>query len=163
MSSAIVRGGVVSPWMRSSSTLAAGDEAGRITARAASETGLPEGIPVTVGTIDAWAEGLSVGATKPGDLMLMYGTTMFLVGNTTQRVRHPHMWGTTGLVAGQYNLAGGMATSGAITTWLRDLTGADYATLSARPRRPPPGPTACSCCRTSPASGRRSSTREPAV
>ncbi len=117
----------------------AGDEAGRITARAASETGLPEGIPVTVGTIDAWAEGLSVGATKPGDLMLMYGTTMFLVGNTTQRVRHPHMWGTTGLVAGQYNLAGGMATSGAITTWLRDLTGADYATLSAEAAASTPG------------------------
>ncbi|MDO5533662.1 MAG: FGGY-family carbohydrate kinase [Propionibacteriaceae bacterium] len=117
----------------------AGDEAGRITAAAASATGLPEGIPVAVGTVDAWAEGLSVGATKPGDLMLMYGTTMFLVGNTTGRVRHPNMWGTTGLEPGQYNLAGGMATSGAITTWLRDLTGADYATLSAEAAPSTPG------------------------
>lgn len=117
----------------------AGDEAGRITSDAAAATGLPAGIPVAVGTVDAWAEGLSVGATRPGDLMLMYGTTMFLVGNTTQRVRHPNMWGTTGLEPGQYNLAGGMATSGAITTWLRDLTSADYATLTAEAATSRPG------------------------
>lgn len=117
----------------------AGERAGSVTAPAASETGLPEGTPVAVGTIDAWAEGLSVGAARPGDLMLMYGTTMFLVGNTTQRVRHPNMWGTTGLVPGQYNLAGGMATSGAITTWLRDLTCADYGTLSAEAAASKPG------------------------
>lgn len=108
----------------------AGDVAGTVSAAAASETGLAAGTPVIVGTIDAWAEGLSVGAVENGDLMLMYGTTMFLVGNTATRVRHPAMWGTTGLVAGQYNLAGGMATSGAITAWLRDLTKTDYATLS---------------------------------
>ena len=32
-----------------------------------------------------------------------------------------------------------MATSGAITTWLRDLTGADYATLSAEAAASTPG------------------------
>ncbi|GAB3707143.1 FGGY-family carbohydrate kinase [Mariniluteicoccus flavus] len=117
----------------------AGDEAGRVTGRAASETGLAEGTPVAVGTIDAWAEGLSVGSVEPADLMLMYGTTMFLVGNTTHRVRTPSMWGTTGLASGQYNLAGGMATSGAVTSWLRDLTGADYATLSAEAAASQPG------------------------
>ena len=53
-------------------------------AQAAAETGLPEGIPVMAGTIDAWAEAVSVGVLQPGDVMLMYGTTMFLVHVTRQ-------------------------------------------------------------------------------
>ena len=48
--------------------------------------GLPAGIPVISGTIDAWAEAVSVGATEPGDLMLMYGTTTFLVATTSEPV-----------------------------------------------------------------------------
>lgn len=102
----------------------AGEVAGTVSAQThARMPHLPAGIPVIAGTIDAWAEGLSVGATRAGDLMLMYGTTMFLIANTTDRVRHPALWGTTGIAAGQRNLAGGMATSGAITAWVRDLTG----------------------------------------
>src|SRR5699024_1537885 len=63
---------------------------------------------------------------------LMYGTTMFLVATTDTRTRSRTLWGTVGAYEGTYNLAGGMATSGAITAWLRKLTGdADYATLSA--------------------------------
>lgn len=102
----------------------AGEVAGTVTGIAAQAVpGLPVGTPVVVGTIDAWAEGLSVAAASAGDLMLMYGTTLFLIGTTEHRVRHPSMWGTTGLSAGEWNLAGGMATSGAITAWLSDLFG----------------------------------------
>ncbi|MFG1948485.1 FGGY-family carbohydrate kinase [Nonomuraea sp. NPDC048826] len=106
-----------------------GERAGTITRRAAAETGLPEGVPVTTGTIDAWAEALSVGAHNAGDLMLMYGTTMFLIHTAAEHRTWPGLWGTVGATPGTYNLAGGMATSGAITTWLRDLVGADYAEL----------------------------------
>ena len=53
--------------------------AGRVTPAAAAETGIPAGTPVVAGTVDAWAEAASVGRTDPGDLMVMYGTTMFLV------------------------------------------------------------------------------------
>src|SRR6185312_4757700 len=53
--------------------------AGHFTPEAAALTGLPAGIPVAAGTIDAWSEALSAGVSEPGDLMLMYGTTMFLV------------------------------------------------------------------------------------
>lgn len=53
--------------------------AGYVTAKAAAETGLPQGLPVTAGTIDAWAEATSVNVTAPGDTMVMYGTTMFLI------------------------------------------------------------------------------------
>lgn len=108
----------------------AGEQAGVVTEQAAAATGLAAGTPVTVGTIDAWAEQVSVGALRDGDLMLMYGTTMFLVANASRRLRHPTMWGTTGLKPGQWNLAGGMATSGAVTDWIRGLCGGpDFATL----------------------------------
>ena len=109
-----------------------GDVAGTVTAAAAEATGLPAGIPVITGTIDAWSEAISAGAQEPGDLMLMYGTTMFLVHTVDRPLTHPSLWGTVGAFPGTRNLAGGMATSGAITAWLRDLTGgASYDTLFA--------------------------------
>lgn len=107
-----------------------GDVAGEVTAGAAAETGLPEGVPVVAGTIDAWSEALSVGAQGVGDLMLMYGTTMFLVHTVPHRLTSPSLWGTVGALPGTRNLAGGMATSGAITGWLRDLVaGTDHTEL----------------------------------
>jgi xylulokinase len=108
-----------------------GEAAGTVTAEAARETGLPAGIPVTTGTIDAWAEALSVGAQHTGDLMLMYGTTMFLVHTVPKPLTSPSLWGTVGALPGTRNLAGGMATSGAVTNWLRDLfDGADHTELT---------------------------------
>jgi xylulokinase len=110
----------------------AGDVLGEVTGAASAETGLPAGLPVIHGTIDAWSEAVSAGAQRPGDLMLMYGTTMFLVHTVVDRLTTPSMWGTVGAVPGTRNLAGGMATSGAITGWLRDLFGApDFPQLLA--------------------------------
>lgn len=110
----------------------AGEAAGEVTTEAAAATGLPAGIPVTTGTIDAWAEALSVGAHGVGDLMLMYGTTMFLIHTVPEPLAHPSLWGTVGALPGTRNLAGGMATSGAVTAWLRELVGSpSYAGLLA--------------------------------
>lgn len=116
-----------------------GDVAGAVTAEAAELTGLAPGTPVITGTIDAWSEAISVGGQRPGDLMLMYGTTLFMIHTDTHRMTHPLLWGTVGAVPGTYNLAAGMATSGAITAWLRDLTGADYASLTAEAAEVPAG------------------------
>src|SRR5690606_15154219 len=117
----------------------AGDIAGTVTAEAAALTGIPEGVPVIAGTIDAWTEAVSVGAHGIGDLMLMYGTTMFLIATTAQTLRTPSMWTTAGAFAGTRNLAGGMATSGALTGWLKDLTDADYPQLLAEAEQSGPG------------------------
>ncbi|KAE8766125.1 FGGY-family carbohydrate kinase [Georgenia thermotolerans] len=115
----------------------AGEQAG-VTARAVA--GIPAGVPVITGTIDAWSEAISVDAQNPGDLMLMYGTTMFLVATVPVRVTSELMWGTVGAFEGTRNLAGGMATSGAVTAWLRDLTGGvDYPTLLAEAAASGPG------------------------
>ncbi len=55
--------------------------------------------------------------------MLMYGTTLFLVNTVDAKVTSPSLWGTVGALPGTGSLAGGMATSGAITAWLRELAG----------------------------------------
>ena len=117
-----------------------GESAGTVTAEAAAATGLPVGVPVITGTIDAWSEAVSVGAHRVGDLMLMYGTTLFLINTVAQRRTSPVLWSTVGALPGTRNLAGGMATSGAITAWLRRLAGSpDYATLLDAAERSGPG------------------------
>ncbi|NYE18368.1 FGGY-family carbohydrate kinase [Microbacterium immunditiarum] len=117
----------------------AGDVVGEVTDAAASVTGIPAGTPVIAGTIDAWTEAVSVGAHEPGDLMLMYGTTMFLIATSTETLRTPSMWTTVGAFPGTRNLAGGLATSGALTSWIKDLTGADYPVLLAEAEESGPG------------------------
>ncbi|MDQ3901016.1 MAG: FGGY-family carbohydrate kinase [Actinomycetota bacterium] len=116
------------------------DVVGEVHATAAEQTGIPAGTPVVAGTIDAWAEATSVGVTAPGDLMLMYGTTMFLVEVLDRPRRSPHLWGTVGTFPGTHNFAAGMATSGAITEWIRKLTGeSSFDRLVAEARQSPPG------------------------
>jgi len=61
--------------------------------------------------------------------MLMYGTTMFLVQISTSARPSPHLWLTRGIFPEQLTLAAGMATSGALTSWFRDLTGSAFDDL----------------------------------
>lgn len=96
---------------------------GSVTARAAEETGLPAGTPVCAGTVDAWAEAFSGGVRAPGDLMLMYGSTMFFVQELTAIARHPQLWNTMGIDVGSHCLAAGMSTSGSLTGWVQTLVG----------------------------------------
>ncbi len=97
--------------------------AGEVTLAAAAETGLSAGTPVTAGTVDAASEALSVGVIDPGDMMIMYGTTMFFIQVTNRPVPDPRMWATGFLFEGLYDVTGGMATSGALTRWFRDQFG----------------------------------------
>ncbi|HZK04576.1 MAG TPA: FGGY-family carbohydrate kinase [Actinomycetaceae bacterium] len=101
----------------------ASEIAGTVTAEAASATGLTIGTPVITGTIDAWSEAISVDAHNVGDLMLMYGTTMFMVNTVSEPLSHPPLWSTVGALPDTRNLAAGMATSGAVTSWLREIFG----------------------------------------
>ncbi|UFS96185.1 FGGY-family carbohydrate kinase [Nocardia huaxiensis] len=112
---------------------------GRVTREAAAATGLPAGLPVTTGTIDAWAEAAGVGVRAPGDTMVMYGTTMFLTQVLTAPRPHPGLWTTRGTWSGTYTSAAGMATSGAVTDWLRTLTGSDFSELVDEAAHVPPG------------------------
>ena len=113
---------------------------GEVTREASAATGLPAGTPVAAGTIDAWSEGASVGVQNPGDLMLMYGTTMFVIEVLREPLHHPGLWGTTGILPDTHNLAAGMATSGALTGWLKRISGdLPYETLTEEATAVPPG------------------------
>lgn len=98
---------------------------GEVGADAATETGIPAGTPVACGTVDALAEAVSVGAVRPGDLMLMYGSTAFLILVTDGPRTHPDLWATAGAFRGQQAMAAGMSTTGSATTWLRDHLAGD--------------------------------------
>jgi xylulokinase len=97
--------------------------AGTVTAQGAEETGLAPGTPVTAGAVDAAAEAISVGVGEPGDMMVMYGTTMFFLLVTDRPIPDPRMWATGYVLPGLYDIAGGMATTGALTRWFRDEFG----------------------------------------
>lgn len=119
--------------------------AGRVSQAGAAETGLRAGTPVAVGAVDALSEAISVGAVRPGDLMIMYGSTTFFILVLDAPLSDERMWTVGGAFAGQYNLAAGMATSGSLTRWFRDELAADlppetaYATLFAGAEGVPPG------------------------
>ena len=119
--------------------------AGQITARAAHETGLAAGTPVLTGTIDAAAEALSVGVTAPGDTMVMYGSTIFIIQITADRLRDNRLWTAPWLFPGQHAAMSGLATSGTLTHWLRDTIAQDlpkdtaFAALAVEAQASPPG------------------------
>ncbi len=115
--------------------------AGRVSAVAAAETGLAEGTPVIVGTVDAVAEAVSVGVQAPGDMMLMYGSTIFIIEVTDRPVRDPRLWYAPWLVAGSHASMAGLATSGTLTRWFRDelARDADFAELVAEAEASPRG------------------------
>jgi xylulokinase len=94
--------------------------AGGLTAAAANETGLPQGMPVTVGTVDAAAEAVSVGVRAPGEMMLMYGSTVFVIEVTDRPVRDPRLWYAPWLAPGLHASMAGLATSGTLIRWFRD-------------------------------------------
>lgn len=130
---------LVAPGLEMPSLCWATDVVGEVSSAASRATGLPAGIPVTGGTIDAWAEAESAGVREVGDVMLMYGSTMFLVGLVASPLASPHLWGTAGVRPGVACVAAGMATSGSVTAWLKDLVGGDFGTLTAEAADVPPG------------------------
>lgn len=96
------------------------DIVGKISPQAAEQTGLAAGTPVLTGTIDAAAEAISVGVLAPGEMMMMYGSTIFIVMPTKTRVQDPRLWYAPWLFEGQHTCMAGLATSGTLTHWFRD-------------------------------------------
>ncbi|PZG55550.1 sugar kinase [Spongiactinospora gelatinilytica] len=118
---------------------APGEVVGEVAPAAADTLGLPAGVPVLAGTIDALAEAYSVGVRDVGDMMVMYGSTMFFIQHAAAPARHPGLWNNASLTGRGFSVAAGMATSGLVTGWLRDLTGVGYAELAAEAERVAPG------------------------
>jgi xylulokinase len=117
------------------------DIAGTVTPAAAAATGLRAGTPVTVGTIDAAAEAISVGVQAPGDMMMMYGSTIFIIQVTAAPVRDARLWYAPWLFPGAHASMAGLATSGTLTHWFRDelARDADFGALSDEAAASPKG------------------------
>lgn len=125
--------------------------AGRVTPAAARRTGLAEGTAVTIGTCDVAGEAMSIGVHSPGDMMLMYGSTAWITLLSDAPMMDEHLFATPYIFPGTYCLHGGMATSGSLSRWFRDVVGADatanernggpeaYAVLSEEAARIAPG------------------------
>ena len=124
---------------------------GAVSGEAARLTGLAEGTPVVVGTDDAAAEALSVGVTAPGQMMLMYGSTVFFINILDRTLTDERLWAAPFLFRGTACLMAGMATSGSLTRWFRDQLARDlvaaeeaglesaYSGLISEARATPPG------------------------
>lgn len=94
--------------------------AGEVTEKASRETGLAAGTPVTVGTADASAEAFSVGVLDPGDMMLMFGSSIFMIHVVDKFTKDERLWAGPYLFPDTYAVAAGMSCAGTLTRWFRD-------------------------------------------
>jgi xylulokinase len=121
------------------------DIAGHVTRAAAQETGLCEGTPVIAGTADASAEAVSVGVLSAGEMMMMYGSTLFIIQVTERAVQDSRLWYAPWLFPGLHTSSSGLATSGTLTVWFRDQFARDlpaddgFAMLAQEAAQSPPG------------------------
>ena len=72
-----------------------------------------------MGTIDAAAEAVSVGVRQAGDMMVMYGSTMFFIGICEGNKSEQSLWSAPWLFENEFALMAGTSTSGTITQWFK--------------------------------------------
>ena len=98
---------------------ALGDAAGTLTASAADRLGLPEGIVVAVGNVDAHVTAPAARAVEPGRLVAIMGTSTCHVVNGTGLHSVPGMCGVVdgGIVAGSWGYEAGQSGVGDLFGW----------------------------------------------
>lgn len=102
-----------------------GARIGGLTPRCAAELGLPSGIAIACGTADVLAESLGAGITGEGDMMVMYGSTLFVLQRVTRFAAHAPLWPSVALGPSQPTLMTGTSNAGSALTWLGSALGFD--------------------------------------
>ena len=99
-----------------------GARAGSLTAEAAAWTGLPEGIAVAVGNVDAHVTPPAAGVTEPGEMVAIMGTSTCHVMNGDHLAEVPGMCGVVdgGIVAGRWGYEAGQSGVGDIFAWFAE-------------------------------------------
>ena len=99
-----------------------GGRAGSLTAEAAGWTGLPEGIAVAVGNVDAHVTPPAAAATEPGQMVAIMGTSTCHVMNGATLAEVPGMCGVVdgGIVAGRWGYEAGQSGVGDIFAWFTE-------------------------------------------
>jgi L-ribulokinase len=97
-----------------------GARAGDLTAEAATWTGLPEGIAVAVGNVDAHVTAPAARAVDPGQMLMIMGTSTCHVMNAEQLAEVPGMCGVVrdGIVPGLFGYEAGQTGVGDIFAWV---------------------------------------------
>ncbi|MEY4760382.1 MAG: D-ribulokinase [Pseudomonadota bacterium] len=117
--------------------LPVGSVAGGLSSSAASELGLPPGVRVATGIIDAHAGGVAlVGAAPAGALALITGTSSCHMVASERAVMVPGVWGPYygAMLPGLWLSEGGQSATGALLDWtLRQHSG--YAAIEAEAAR----------------------------
>jgi L-ribulokinase len=93
--------------------------AGRLTAQASGWTGLPEGIAVAAGNVDAHVTAPAAGAVDPGQMLMVMGTSTCHVMNADELAEVPGMCGVVrgGIVPGLWGYEAGQSGVGDIFGW----------------------------------------------
>jgi L-ribulokinase len=96
-----------------------GENAGGLTVEAAGWTGLPAGIAVAVGNVDAHVTAPAAKATEPGQMVAIMGTSTCHVMNHDAITEVPGMCGVVdgGIVSGLYGYEAGQSGVGDIFAW----------------------------------------------
>jgi L-ribulokinase len=96
-----------------------GQQAGRLTAEAAEWTGLPAGIAVVVGNVDAHVAAPAAASIAPGQLVAIMGTSTCHVMNGDELREVPGMCGVVngGITAGRWGYEAGQSGVGDIFGW----------------------------------------------
>lgn len=103
-----------------SQVLPLGSAAGRLGDQAAAELGLPAGIVVATGIIDAHAGGLALVSTAPqGSLAIIGGTSNCHMVVSPDPVRVPGVWGPYlgAMLPGYWLNEGGQSAAGSLLEW----------------------------------------------
>lgn len=111
-----------------------GARAGGLTAEAAEWTGLPEGIAVAVGNVDAHVTAPAAQAVGPGQMVAIMGTSTCHVMNAEVLREVPGMCGVVdgGILAGSWGYEAGQSGVGDIFGWFTDnAVPAPYAAAAA--------------------------------
>ena len=107
---------------------------GRLTAWAARELGLHEGVPVAQGGIDAEAGMIGMDVLRPGRSALITGSSNCLLSQSATPLYGPGIVGahTDALVIGQYTLEASQVSTGSIKRWFMETMPKDLVEASTR-------------------------------
>jgi xylulokinase len=82
---------------------------------------------------------------EAGDVLLMYGSTIFIIMLTAERVRDARLWYAPWFFPGQHAALSGLSTSGTLTHWFREQFARELdpavavSALAAEAEQSPPG------------------------
>ncbi|SDN98881.1 ribulokinase [Alkalicoccus daliensis] len=115
-----------------------GTKAGGLTEEMAAITGLPEGLAVAVGNVDAHASVPALGVVEEGKMVMTMGTSIchMVLGKKEEEMEVEGMCGVVedGIIPGYYGYEAGQSAAGDIFGWYVDHAAPQYVFQEAQER-----------------------------